>query len=82
MNHIAKNLGAIGNALSGSSTKVNIKARLLNSFAGKESKTKWVRLWLHQVEVYMEIQHFKIDEERIHFVQTLLKEHTWEWWMS
>jgi hypothetical protein len=30
----------------------------------------------------METQHFKIDKEQIHFAQTLLKVHMWEWWMS
>jgi hypothetical protein len=64
------------------STKATIKAKLLNSFTGKETKTKWVQPWLHQVEMYMETQCFETDKERIHFVQTLLKEHTWEWWMS
>jgi hypothetical protein len=48
--------------------------RLPNSFAGKETKTKRVWLWLHQVEVYMETQHFNNDKEWIHFAQTLLKE--------
>jgi len=75
-------LGAIGNVPSGGFAKVTIKARLPNSFAGKKTKTKQVRMWLHHVEVYMETQHFKIDKEQIHFIQTLLKEHTWEWWMS
>jgi len=52
---IAKGLGAIGGAPSGGHAKVSIKARLLDSFARKETKTKRVRLWLHQVEVYMEM---------------------------
>jgi hypothetical protein len=82
MKRIAENLGAIGSAPSGGSAKVTIKARLLNSFEGKETKTKQVRLWLHKMEVYMETQCFKIDKEWIHFVRTLLNEHTWEWWMS
>jgi hypothetical protein len=30
----------------------------------------------------METQHVKIDKKQIHFAQTLLKEHAWEWWMS
>jgi hypothetical protein len=30
----------------------------------------------------METQHFKTNRERIHFTQTMLKEHPWEWWMS
>jgi hypothetical protein len=47
----------------GASTKVTIKAKLLNFFVGKETKTKQVWLWLHQMEVYMETQRFKIDKE-------------------
>jgi hypothetical protein len=35
MSRIAKGLGTIGSALSGGSTKVTIKARLLDSFARK-----------------------------------------------
>jgi hypothetical protein len=30
----------------------------------------------------METQCLEINKKRIHFVQTLLKEHEWEWWMS
>jgi hypothetical protein len=64
MNHIAKGLGVIGVASSGDSTKVTIiKARLSNSFVGKETKTKKMRPWLHQVEAYMETQHLKRDKE-------------------
>jgi hypothetical protein len=48
---------------------------------GKETKTKWVWSWLHEVKAHMETQCFKIDKEQIHFAQTLLKEHAWEWWM-
>jgi hypothetical protein len=51
---IAEGLGVIDGALNGGSTKVTIKARLLDSFARKETKTKWVRPWLHQVKAYME----------------------------
>jgi hypothetical protein len=62
MNCIAEGLGAIGITPNGDSTKVTIiKARLPNSFARKETKTKRVWLWLHQVEAYMETQHFKKD---------------------
>jgi hypothetical protein len=68
-------------ALSGGFAKVTIKVRLLDSFAGKETKTKWVWSWLHQIEVYVEMQHLEIDKKWIHFIQTMLKEHTWEWWM-
>jgi len=42
MNRIVENLGAIGSAPSGGFTKVTIKARLPDFFAGKETKTKWV----------------------------------------
>jgi hypothetical protein len=80
MGRITKGLGVIGGAPNGDSTKVNIKARLLESFIRKE--TKRVQPWLHQIKAYMETQHFKTNKERIHFAQTLLQEHTWEWWMS
>ncbi len=82
MNHIVEGLGAIGNAPSEGIVKGTIKARLLDSFAGKETKTKWVQLWLHKVEAYTETQRLKINKKHIHFVQTWLKEHAWEWWMS
>ncbi len=62
--------------------KVTIKVRLLNSFARKETKTKRVWLWLHQVKVYMEMQHLKTNKKWKHFIQILLTEHTWERWMS
>lgn len=81
MNHIEEGLGAIGSAPSGGSTKPTIKVRLLDSFAGKETKTKWVQPWLHQVEAYMETQRLEINKERVHFIQTLLKEHALEWQM-
>jgi hypothetical protein len=44
MNRIVENLGVIGNAPNGGSNKVTIKVRLSNSFTGKETKTKRVRL--------------------------------------
>jgi hypothetical protein len=44
MGQIAEGLGIISGAPSGGFTKVAIKARLLDSFAGKETKTKNVRL--------------------------------------
>jgi hypothetical protein len=72
MNFIAKGLGVINSAPSEGFTKATIKARLLASFVRKETKVK----------AYMETQHLKIDKEQIHFTQTLLKEHVWEWWMS
>ncbi len=81
MNHREEGLGTIGSAPSGSSTKPTIKARLLDSFTGKETKTKWVWPWLHQVEAYMETQRLEINKERVHFIQTLLKEHALEWQM-
>jgi len=40
MNHIEEGLGTISSAPSGGSTKPTIKARLSDSFAGKETKTK------------------------------------------
>jgi hypothetical protein len=82
MNRIVEGLGAISNAPSGGFAKATIKVRLPNSFIGKETKTKWIWSWLHQVYVYMETQHLKSDKEWIHFTQTLLKEQSWEWWMS
>ncbi len=82
MDFIVEGLGTINIAPSAGFAKVTIKARLLDSFVGKETKTKWMQLWLHQVGAYMETQCFETDKERIHFGQTLLKEHVWEWWMS
>ncbi len=82
MSCIAEGLGAIGSAQSGGFAKATITARLPNSFVGKEIKTKWVWSWLHEVEAHVKTQCLKIDKERIHFAQTLLKEHAWEWWMS
>ncbi len=81
MGQITEGLGAINGVPSGGFAKVTIKARLLDSFARKETKTKRVWLWLQQIETYMEMQSLKIDKEQIHFVHTLLKEHAWEWWM-
>jgi hypothetical protein len=73
MNRIVEGVGVIGITLSGDSAKVTsngdstkvtiIKARLLNFFARKETKTNKVRLWLHQVQAYMETQHFKRDKD-------------------
>ncbi len=40
ISHIAKGLGTIGSAPSGGSAKATIKARLLDSFARKETETK------------------------------------------
>jgi hypothetical protein len=60
---------------------VAIKARLLDSFTWKETKTKKMWPWLHQVEAYLKTHHFELDKEWIHFAQTLLKEHMWDWWM-
>jgi hypothetical protein len=82
MNRITKGLGAIDSASSGGSTKATIKVRLSNSFTRKETKTKRVQPWLHQVEEYMKTQHLETDKEQIHFVQILLKEHGWEWLIS
>jgi hypothetical protein len=42
MSCIAKGLGAINNAPSGHFSKATIKARLPNSFARKETKTKQI----------------------------------------
>jgi hypothetical protein len=81
MGWIAKSLGVIGNAPSEGSTKVAIKARLPDS-AWKETKTKKMQSRLHQIEAYLETQCFELDKERIHLAQTLLKEHTWDCWMS
>ncbi len=81
MGQIAEGLGVIDGALNGGSTKVTIKARLLDSFTRKENKTKQVQPWLHQVKAYMETQCLETNKEWIHFAQALLKEHMWKWWM-
>ncbi len=81
MGRIAKDLDVIGSAPSGGFAKVAIKARLLDSFTWKETKTKKMWPWLHQVEAYLKTHHFELDKEWIHFAQTLLKEHMWDWWM-
>jgi hypothetical protein len=44
-------------------------------------KNKKVRPWLRQVEAYPETQRFELDKEPMHFAQTLLKEHKWDWWI-
>ncbi len=63
MGQIAEGLGVIDGVLNGGSTKVTIKARLLDSFAWKETKTKRVQSWLHQVKVYMETQRLETNKE-------------------
>jgi hypothetical protein len=50
-----------------------IKATLPNSLVGKNTKTKQVQLWLHQVEVYLETQLFNSNKKWIHFTQTFLE---------
>ncbi len=54
MNHIAKGLGAISNAPSGGSAKATINARPPDPFIRKETKTKQVQPWFHQIKTYME----------------------------
>jgi hypothetical protein len=54
MNHIVKGLGAINSAPSGGSAKAMINAKLLDPFIRKETKTKRVWPWLHQIKTYME----------------------------
>jgi len=54
MGYIVEGLGAIDNAPNVGFAMMTIKARLSNSFVGKETKTKWMQLWLHQVKAYME----------------------------
>jgi hypothetical protein len=54
MNCIVEGLDAISIAPSGGFANATFKARLPNSFVGKETKTKQVRPWLYQIEVYME----------------------------
>jgi hypothetical protein len=78
MGQIVVGWGIIGGAPNEGSTKVAIKVRLPYSFAGKETKTKKVQLWLHQVKVYMETQCLKWNKEKIHFAQTLFTKHVWE----
>jgi hypothetical protein len=57
MNHIVEGLGVINVVPNGGFTKVTIiKARLLDSFAGKETKIKKMQPSLHQIKTYMETQ--------------------------
>jgi hypothetical protein len=52
--------------------------RLLDSFERKETMMNKMRSWLHQVDVYLEIQPLKMNKEKIHFPSTLLEEHAWD----
>jgi hypothetical protein len=52
MNRIAKGLGPTSSAPSGSFANATINARLPNPFVRKETKTKQVRPWLHQIKTY------------------------------
>ncbi len=63
MARITEGLGVIDSALGEGFAKVTIKTRLPNSFARKETKTKRVWRWLHQIEAYMETQHLQTDKE-------------------
>jgi hypothetical protein len=54
MSYMVEGLGVIENAPSKGFTKATIKARLSNSFAIKEMKTKQVQPWLHLIQTYME----------------------------
>jgi hypothetical protein len=54
MNHITKGLGAISNAPSWGFAKATINVKLPNVFVKKETKTKQVWPWLHQIKTYME----------------------------
>jgi hypothetical protein len=54
MSYIVEGLGVVKNAPSKGFTKATIKARLPNSFARKEMKTKQVQPWLHPIQTYME----------------------------
>jgi hypothetical protein len=47
-------LGAISNAPSGGSAKATINARPPDPFIRKETKTKQVQPWFHQIKTYME----------------------------
>ncbi len=63
MGQVATGLGVMGTTPSRGSAKVDMKARLPNSFARKEIKIKKVRPWLHQIEAYMETQGLKLDNK-------------------
>jgi hypothetical protein len=78
MNYIVEGLSAISDDPSRGFAKTTIKARLPNSFIGKETKTKQVQPWLHQIEANMETYYLEINKEQIYFVQTL-KKYIWEW---
>lgn len=42
---------------------------------------RWVHQWLLQMEAYLETQCLT-SNEWIHFAQTFLKDHAWDWWMA
>jgi hypothetical protein len=54
MNRIVEGLGATSSAPSGGFAKATINVKLPNSFVKKETKTKRVQPWLHQIKIYME----------------------------
>jgi hypothetical protein len=72
-------LGVIGIVPNGGFAKVAMKANFLHSFISKETKTKRVQPWLHEMEVDLKIQHLKSDKERIQFAQTFFREHAWDY---
>jgi hypothetical protein len=45
-------LGVIGIVPSGDFAKVAMKAKLPSSFARKETKTKRMQPWLHEMEIF------------------------------
>jgi len=62
-NQVMVRLGVLGIIPSGGFAKVVMNARLPESFIGKEMKTRRTRLWLLQVEVYLETHHLKLDKK-------------------
>jgi hypothetical protein len=56
-------LGVLGAIPSGGFAKVEMNARLTDFLVGKKMQTKRARLWLFQVEVYLETHHLKLDKK-------------------
>jgi hypothetical protein len=66
-NQVMVKLGVLGIIPSGGFAKVVMNARLPDSFVKKKTNTKRARLWLFQVDVYLETHHLKLDKKYVRF---------------